>query len=123
MNLVSLVIWLVILGLIFYLVEWVIGQIPLPQPVRVVIRAILALVLILILLQMLGVVGGPIQLPRLRYGSVSVAEAQGTPTPAQIERPEPSAKPTKNPHAMHHHFDTRHPHKSTRPQVQNPPPD
>lgn len=41
-------------------------------------------------------------------------------TPAEIERPQPSAKPTKSPHAMHHHFDTRHPHRSTRPQLHNP---
>lgn len=46
--------------------------------------------------------------------------AQASPTAAQIERPEPSAKATKNPHGMHHHFDVRHPHKSTRPKVANP---
>lgn len=39
---------------------------------------------------------------------------------AQTAAPTPSAKPTKNPTAPHHHFDRRHPHKSTRPQVQNP---
>lgn len=53
-----------------------------------------------------------------------VVVAQSTPasqpTPAEIERPQPSARATTNPHAPHHHFDTRHPHRSTRPKVQNP---
>lgn len=47
------------------------------------------------------------------------ASPRGTP-PAEIERPEPTAKPTKNPYGMHHHFDVRHPHRSTRPKIQNP---
>lgn len=40
------------------------------------------------------------------------ASPQGT--PAQIERPEPSAKPTKNPTAPHHHYDRRHPHRGAK---------
>lgn len=46
------------------------------------------------------------------------ASPQGTPQGTPVA--EPSAKPTKNPHIAHHHFDVRHPHKSTRPQVANP---
>lgn len=51
---------------------------------------------------------------------ITVARGQQTPlaqpTPAQIERPQPSAKPTKNPHKPHHHYDVRHEH----PKIKNP---
>ena len=48
MNLISLLIYLVIIGVVFYLIDWLLGQIPLPPPVRVVVRVIMALVLVLI---------------------------------------------------------------------------
>jgi hypothetical protein len=65
MGLIDLIIYLVIVGLIFYLVDWMIGQIPLPDPVRVVIRVLMVLVLVLILLQAVGVIGEIIAVPRL----------------------------------------------------------
>jgi hypothetical protein len=65
-SLISLIFYLVILGLVFYLLDWLLGQIPLPPPVRVVIRVIMALVLVVILLQFLGVFGPPfLGFPRL----------------------------------------------------------
>lgn len=65
MDLISLIVYLVIIGLVFYLIDWLLGQIPLPQPIRVVVRVLMALFLVVILLQMLGVVGLPM-LPVLR---------------------------------------------------------
>lgn len=70
------------------------------------------------------VVIGAVAIALLAIGSAMVfaQETPGaTPSPAaQIERSEPSAKATKNPHAPHHHFDVRRPHKSTRPKIENP---
>jgi len=63
-SLISLLIYLVILGLIFYIIDWAIGQIPMMQPVRAIVRAIHALILVVYLLEALGVLGGP-PFPRL----------------------------------------------------------
>lgn len=63
-GLLSLLIYLVILGLIFYIIDWAVGQIPLVAPIRVVIRAVLALILVVYLLEALGVLAGS-PLPRL----------------------------------------------------------
>ena len=65
MPLISLLIYIIIIGLVFYLIEWLLGQVAWPQPVRVVVRVIMALVLVLVLLQALGIVEYPIALPRL----------------------------------------------------------
>lgn len=43
-----------------------------------------------------------------------MASPRGTPAA------EPSARATKNPTAMHHHYDRRHPHKGSRPKIENP---
>lgn len=53
-GLVSLLIYLVILGLIFYIIDWAVAQIPMFAPVRMVIRALLALILVVYLLEALG---------------------------------------------------------------------
>jgi hypothetical protein len=62
MGLISLLITILVLGIIFYLVYWVIGQIPLPPPFRAVALAILALIVVILLLSVLF---GGLSLPRL----------------------------------------------------------
>jgi len=60
-NLVNFLIYVVVLCLIFGLVWWVVGLIPLPAPVKTVVTVILAVIAVLILIDLLlGVVGHPL---------------------------------------------------------------
>lgn len=54
-DLVHLLIYLLIGGLIVYVVYWIIGMLTLPQPIKTVILAIVALVVLLWLLSTLGI--------------------------------------------------------------------
>lgn len=66
-SLISLVIYIVIVGVIFWLLIYVIDNVPIFEPFRQVARMVVmvfgALILIIILLQFLGVVDGG--MPRL----------------------------------------------------------
>lgn len=64
MDLISLLITIVVLGLVFYLLYWMVGQIPLPEPFAVVARVVLALVVVLVLLSLLF---GGLNVPVLRW--------------------------------------------------------
>ena len=69
-----------------------------------------------------GLTGAVAIMALVVIGGALVVFAQGASprgTPAEIERPQPAASPTKNPHAPHHHFDVRRPHRSTRPKPGN----
>lgn len=58
MDLISLVIYLVILGVIFWLVWWFIGFVGVPEPFNKVLRVIVGLVaFIMILNLLLGLLG------------------------------------------------------------------
>ena len=52
---IDLLIYLVVLCLIFGLIYWVVGMLPIAQPFKTVILVVLAIILILILLSMIGV--------------------------------------------------------------------
>ena len=57
-TLISALIYLVVIGLIFYLLWWFIGYIGLPEPFNKIARAIIGLVALLILIYfLLGFVG------------------------------------------------------------------
>ena len=57
-GLLHLVIWLLVIGLVFYLLWWVVGQAALPEPFNKVIRIILCIIAVLLLISVLmGVVG------------------------------------------------------------------
>lgn len=57
-GLISALIWLVVIGLIFYLVWWFVGYVGVPEPFNKVIRVIIGLVALLILVYfLLGFVG------------------------------------------------------------------
>lgn len=62
-GLLGLLVTIIILALVFYVIYWVIGQIPLPDPFGVVVRVILGLIAVLVLL---GVLFGGISIPVLR---------------------------------------------------------
>ena len=62
-GLISLVIWLVIVGLIMYLLWWFVGYVGLPAPFDKVVRVLIGLVALIILLYLLLGLLGP--LPRL----------------------------------------------------------
>jgi hypothetical protein len=55
-NLLNLLIGVIVLALIVYIAFWVLGQIPMAQPVRAVITGVIAIILLLILIQYLGYV-------------------------------------------------------------------
>jgi hypothetical protein len=66
--LVTLIIYLIILGLLYWLVLAVLDAVPLPDPfakiVRIALLAIMVLVVIMLLLNLIGVSTG-LELPRL----------------------------------------------------------
>jgi hypothetical protein len=64
MDVLALLVTLVILGLVFYVVQWAVAQIPLPPPFAVVVRVVLALAAVLVVL---GLLFGGIVLPVLRF--------------------------------------------------------
>jgi hypothetical protein len=61
MNLIGLLITVVILGLVFYVIWWLLGTIGLPEPFNKVVRVLLALIAVVILLSLLF---GGISIPR-----------------------------------------------------------
>jgi uncharacterized membrane protein YjjP (DUF1212 family) len=63
MNLINLLIAVIVLGLIFYLVYWVLSKIPLPAPFNVVAQVVLGLIAVVVLL---GLLFGQVDLPVLR---------------------------------------------------------
>lgn len=66
-QLITLVIYLIIAGLIFYVLYWAISQVPLPEPFNTVARVALVLIAVLIACYLLlGLIpGGGIRLGRL----------------------------------------------------------
>jgi hypothetical protein len=59
--LVTLLIWLVVVGLIFWLVWWGLGAIGVPEPFNKVIRVILVVVAVIFLINiLLGFAGHPL---------------------------------------------------------------
>lgn len=58
MEPISFLIWIVVLALILYLLFWILGQIPLPQPIRTIILVVVALVVLVYLLQRSGLLAG-----------------------------------------------------------------
>lgn len=60
-SLLSLLIYLVIIGLVFYAVWWFLGYVGIPEPFNKIIRAIVGLIALLIVVNLLlSLVGKPI---------------------------------------------------------------
>jgi len=51
----SILISLLVFALIAYLAFWILGQIPMPQPIRVIVTAIIGIILLLALLSHGGI--------------------------------------------------------------------
>jgi heme A synthase len=62
-SMLSLLITVIVLGVVFYLLYWLVGQIPLPAPFKVVATVLLGLFAVLILL---GLLFGWTPIPRFR---------------------------------------------------------
>jgi len=63
MDLISLLITIIVLGIVFYLVWWLLTKLPLPAPFNVVAQALVALIAVVILLSLLF---GGLTLPTFR---------------------------------------------------------
>jgi len=51
---ISLLIYLLVLVLVCYVLFWILGQVPMPQPVRVVVTGVIALIALVYLLRQAG---------------------------------------------------------------------
>jgi len=66
-SLVSFVVYLVIIGLIFWVIWWFVGYVGVPEPFNKVIRVVLGLfALIIVVGLLLSLVGHPLGLIQLR---------------------------------------------------------
>ncbi len=63
MSLIGLLVYVLVIGLIFALLFWLVDQLPLPAPFNMVAKAILAVIAIVLLL---GIVFGGVSVPVLR---------------------------------------------------------
>lgn len=52
-GLIHLLLVLIVVGLIFYVIWWALGQIHMPDPISTVVRVILILIIVLVLLGLL----------------------------------------------------------------------
>lgn len=60
-SLISFLVWIIVVGIIFYLLWWLLAQVGLPEPFNKVARIVLAVVAVLVLINLLlGLVGTPI---------------------------------------------------------------
>ena len=66
--LINLIIYLLVLGLLYWLVLYVIDTIPIPDPpariIKIALMVLMVLVIIMLLLQLIGA-GGDLRLPKL----------------------------------------------------------
>lgn len=58
-TLISLVVYLIIAGLIYWAVQTILSVVPLPEPIRTVINVLMVVILVLIVVYaLLGLIGG-----------------------------------------------------------------
>lgn len=66
--LINLIVWLLVIGIIYWLVIWLIDSIPIPDPparlIKIALMVIMVLIVILLLLNLIGVQTG-MDLPRI----------------------------------------------------------
>jgi Zn-dependent protease with chaperone function len=63
MDLITLLIYIIVLGLVFYILWWLLGKVGLPEPFNKIATMILALICVLVLLNLLF---GILPMPALR---------------------------------------------------------
>ena len=64
MDLIGLLVTVIVLGLVFYLLWWLLGTIGLPEPFNKVAQVLIALIAVVLLL---GLLFGGVQIPTLRW--------------------------------------------------------
>lgn len=57
-GLLGLLVAIIVLALICYVIFWILGQIPLPQPMRAVIVVLVALILLVYIVNRFGLLAG-----------------------------------------------------------------
>ena len=66
--LISLIVWLVVVGILYWLVIWVIDAVPIPDPparfIKIALTVLMVIVVVLLILQLVGIDVGP-DMPRL----------------------------------------------------------
>jgi hypothetical protein len=68
--LINLIIWLLVLGIVYWLVVWLIDSVPIPDPparlIKIGLVVIMTLLVILMLLNFIGIdIGGDLRVPRV----------------------------------------------------------
>lgn len=63
MNLINLIVTIIVIALVFGLVWWVLSQMPLPEPFRMVVNVLIGLLAVVILL---GLLFGGVSVPLIR---------------------------------------------------------
>ena len=59
---ITLIVWLIIIGLLY----WLVSLIPLPAPFPVIIQVLFTLLAVLAVLSAFGIIGGGLALPHVR---------------------------------------------------------
>ena len=69
--LINLIVWLLIIGILYWLVVWLVDTLPIPDPpgriIKIGVMVVMVLVVILLLLNLIGVETG-LDLPRVANG-------------------------------------------------------
>ena len=69
-GLISLIVWLLVVGILYLLVVWVLDSIPIPDPanriIKLVLVVVIALIVILMLLNLIGVSTGGLDMPQIK---------------------------------------------------------
>ena len=72
-SLLMLVIYLLVIGLVFWLLDYVLQMLPIPDPFARIIRVILVVIaVIIVVMLLLNLIGG---LPALKVGSLALLYA------------------------------------------------
>jgi hypothetical protein len=64
MDVISLIIWVILLALVFYAAIWVIGWMALPDPAALIVRVLVGLVMLLVIL---GMVTGHVPMAHVNF--------------------------------------------------------
>jgi glucan phosphoethanolaminetransferase (alkaline phosphatase superfamily) len=67
--LINLIVWLLVVGILYLLVVWVLDSIPIPDPanriIKLVLVVVIALIVILMLLNLVGISTGSFNVPKV----------------------------------------------------------
>jgi hypothetical protein len=68
-GLISLIVWLLVVGILYLLLVWVLDSVPIPQPANRIIKlvavVVICIIAILLLLNLIGM-GGDLRMPQIK---------------------------------------------------------